>query len=397
MTITQCGLLTLLKSAITGEKLSLPEGFSLEDADGIISGQGLVTLAYVGADNCGISPETELMQRYRKQYFQALLYSEKQLRAVEQICHAFEEHSIDYMLLKGCNLKRLYPQPELRMMGDADILIRTEQYGKIRPVMEELGFSEEEETHHELTWRRADLYLELHKCLFPSVRSEFYPYFGDGWDRAVKQENSRYTMRHEDEFVFLFTHMAKHYSGSGIGSRQFLDLYVYRRAYPQMDEAYVEDAMAQIHLLEFYRNIRKLLAVWFDGEEPDEKTEFISRYILSGGSWGDMETRIYSEEARKIGAYGPIKHTRAKAMCKAIFPPLEKMQHEYSILLKFPYLYPLFWIPRWVKGILCRPGQIIKKMTMLQKMTDEKALARQRDLSYVGLDFHYNEAEQSPD
>ena len=32
--------------------------------------------------------------------------------------------------------KKLYPKPELRVMGDADILIREEQYDKIKPVMD---------------------------------------------------------------------------------------------------------------------------------------------------------------------------------------------------------------------------------------------------------------------
>ena len=35
-----------------------------------------------------------------------------------------EENGIDYLPLKGYNLKKLYPKPELRTMGDADVLIR---------------------------------------------------------------------------------------------------------------------------------------------------------------------------------------------------------------------------------------------------------------------------------
>ena len=46
------------------------------------------------------------------------------------------------MPLKGCNMKALYPSPELRVMGDADILIRVEQYDRIRPIIQSLGFEE---------------------------------------------------------------------------------------------------------------------------------------------------------------------------------------------------------------------------------------------------------------
>ena len=37
-------------------------------------------------------------------------------------------------------MKALYPAPELRVMGDADVLIRLEQYEKIVPLMEKMGF-----------------------------------------------------------------------------------------------------------------------------------------------------------------------------------------------------------------------------------------------------------------
>lgn len=39
---------------------------------------------------------------------------------------AFDAGGIDYMPLKGSILKDLYPRHEMRMMGDADILIRME-------------------------------------------------------------------------------------------------------------------------------------------------------------------------------------------------------------------------------------------------------------------------------
>lgn len=167
MNTTHLGLVALLRSAITGEKLSLPDGFSLEEADSIISGQGLVPLAYVGAKNCGISLKTELMQRYKMQYGRIMLQSERQMEAVKKLLAAFEEHGIDYLPLKGCVMKPLYPQPEMRMMGDADILIRLEQYDRIKPVMQMLKYEYVKESSYDIPWKNDALYVELHKCLIP--------------------------------------------------------------------------------------------------------------------------------------------------------------------------------------------------------------------------------------
>lgn len=388
MNTTQKGLLLLLKSAVTGEHLSLPESFSLEAAEPIIRRQSLLPLAYQGAYNCGVCPKTELMQQYQKQYFKILLHSQKQMRAVQQIYRAFEENRVDYMPLKGCNLKQMYPQPELRMMGDADILIRMEQYPRIKAVMESLGFSEGAESQHELHWERSDLHLELHKCLFAREETDFYPYYGDGWSRAVCKEKYRYELKPEDEYIYLFTHMAKHYRKGGIGCRQLLDLYVYRRLHPEMDETKMEQAAAAIHLLEFYRNTRNLLSVWFADREADEKTGFMTDYIFSGGDWGSMENRILSKQVKYNAGAEIIQNSKLKLMLRAVFPSFYEMSVRYPILKKYPVLLVFCWIHRVFKLAFGRTGAVGRKFRQSSVVTDERVTIRKQQLQFVGLEFH---------
>ena len=125
------------------------------------------------------------------------------------------------MLLKGTLLKEMYPKKELRAMGDADILIKTEQYDKIKPIMQGLGFEERTESDHELIWRKPQLLLELHKKLIPSYNKDYYAYFGDGWQLGKPNSNfpHRFEMSDEDQMIYLFTHFAKHYRDAGIGIR----------------------------------------------------------------------------------------------------------------------------------------------------------------------------------
>lgn len=388
MTATQRGLLTLLKSAVTGENLDLPEDFRLDDADAIIRRQSLLPLAYQGAYYCGISTKMEIMQRYQRQYYRILMHSEKQLRALQQVFSAFEAGGVDYLPLKGCNLKQLYPQPELRMMGDADILIRTEQYGLIKPIMEMLGFSGEKEDIHVIEWNREDIHLELHKYLISPGEKDLHAYFGTGWDLAVRQEGCRYDLRREDNYVFLFTHMAKHYRISGIGCRQFLDLFVYQRAYPNLDESYIECAMERLHLLEFYRNTRKLLGDWFEDGTGDEKTEFMSQYILSGGNWGDVETLLLSRQVRMHTGEETIRHVKAKRLRSMIFPSAEKMETCFPVLERYPRLRQFFWPVWWMKKIFQKPLSIKKKLQAVHNLSDKKVVDRKRMLNYMGLDFY---------
>ena len=82
------------------------------------------------------------------QIVKMLLRSEHQMRAIDHLFEAFEQNGIVYMPLKGCNIKKLYPKPELRSMGDVDILIHPEDHERIHSVMEEQGFQYIREDDH---------------------------------------------------------------------------------------------------------------------------------------------------------------------------------------------------------------------------------------------------------
>ena len=128
------GLITLLRSAVTGECLPLPEGFDLEKAYPQIRRHQIDLLAFEGALNCGVPKNHPMMRKLFEDYCKVLFASEKQLRNLEKIFTAFEKNGIEYMPVKGANMKYRYPKPELRTMGDADILIHMEEYERITQI-----------------------------------------------------------------------------------------------------------------------------------------------------------------------------------------------------------------------------------------------------------------------
>ena len=67
-------------------------------------------------------------------------------------------------------------------MVDADVLVKTEQYPKIKNIMSSLGYCETKESDHEYIWdKKGFFHLELHKRLIPSNNEDYYSYYGDGW------------------------------------------------------------------------------------------------------------------------------------------------------------------------------------------------------------------------
>lgn len=385
MNVTQRGVIALMKSAVLQKPQMLPEGFQIQAAMPLIQRHHIAALAYDGAERCGLTRKDPAVAKLFQAYCSSLLVSEGQMREITRIFRAFEEAGIDYLPLKGCNMKTLYPKPELRTMGDADILIRMGQYERIVPVMESLGFVHKYESDHELVWENRGLNVELHKYLIPTYNRDLYAYFGDGWQLAVSGGGSRWDMTAEDTFVFLFTHFAKHYRDGGIGCRHVLDLWVYLRANPELNMEHVRSVLDRLSLLAFYENIARLLSVWFEGAEDDARTEFLTEFLFASGSFGNMEQRMLVESVRNMRRNGAGAAGKLRYLWRLAFPSLEAMQKRYTVLRKAPWLLPVMWLVRPVFKLLCERKSLAHHQRVLGGMTGENRDERRELLEYVGL------------
>ena len=389
MNVTQQGIATLLRCAITREALPLPDGFDLAETYPLIRSHQMMPLIYAGAACCQIPLTDPTMRKLFQDYGKNMLIHERQMGELSRIFTAFAENGIDYMPLKGCKLKALYPSPELRVMGDADVLIRMEQYDRIRAIMLSLGFAEKEPADHELPWEKPTLYLELHKRVIPSYNKDFYRGFGEGWDLAKISEGNRYSMTAEDELVYLFTHFAKHYRDGGIGCRHLVDLWVYMRANPQVDEAYVLAELEKLGLREFYNNIRKTIHVWFAGGETDSVVDFITEFIVTSGSWGSMSSHALSRAVRDSNHALPGTRGKLQYIWQVLFPGVDMLKEKYTILKKAPWMLPVVWLVRPVYKILFERKSLKRHEINLAAITPETMQTRRQLLNYVGLDYNF--------
>ena len=385
------GILMLLNSAMTGQKATLPSDFDLEQAYLQLRRHQILALGYLGAVQCGVDKQMGVMRTLFQEYCRCLQHSENQMSAVKKVCEAFDRAGVEYMPLKGCNIKTLYPSPELRTMGDADILIRTEQYEIIRPIMLELGFTEVTESDHELIWRNDALLLELHKRIIPSYNRDYYRYFGDGWRLATVQQGTRFAMSREDEFVYLFTHFAKHYRDGGIGIRHLLDLHVYLCANSDLDVAYVERELDKLQLGVFFGHIRKTMEACFCGKPWDERTEFIADHIFASGAYGTDAMKRVSLVVRQSKQTGSVGKARMAQLVSLIFLPYNAMADKYPLLHKLPILLPVFWGVRAVNVVISKHKKMRRFIKSFNDASVEKAELYEQSLNYVGLEFAFEE------
>lgn len=387
MNDTQRGILNLIRSAITKKPFPLPDGFRLEDAEKLINSHQIHGLVYEGAVLCGIPKTDPVMGRLFQKYCQLIIRNHAQMTTLETLYAAFEENGIDYLPVKGCVLKELYPNPAMRTMGDADVLIHMEQYDQIRAIVESLGYTLSGEADHAIPWRHKDLLIELHRSLIPSFQTREYAYFKDVWQRAVPSGGHRFSLTQIDFFIFIFLHYVKHYRDGGIGLRQLTDLWLLQMLYPEMDMELIRGELDKLNLLQFFDYTQKMLCVWFLDETPDERALFMTEYIFSSGSWGTSVNVTVSRALRIAAEEGSNKKARGKLHMGALFPSSKILSKRYPVLKQVPWLTPLFWPYRWVTAVLFRRDNIQTCYSHIARASDENMQARQQALSYVGLDF----------
>lgn len=374
------GMILLIKSAITGEACSLPEGFDMGKTAPVLTQHGLITLGYAGAVNCGIDPDTPLMKRLQELYLLEYYTSDCQLKRLKQVFDAFEENGIDYMPLKGTVLKELYPAHELRSMCDGDILIHPEQRKKLERIMPELGFKPLSESDHEWNWICQELKIELHKRLVSSDDKDYYSYFGEGWQFAKHQDGHRWSMTEEDAFVFEFVHFARHYCTHGVSVRHIVDLWIHLRHKEDLDRDYVRTQLDKMHMAAFYDNVMKLIDAWFYDGQWDEKTEFISDYIFSGGV-----SNALSERARAAQKTGDVHSGSSRVLLRRIFPAKKHIAWNYPQLKNVPL--PFAWAARWFLLLTVRKGSVRQRMDESSSISQESVENHLKGLDYVGLQF----------
>ncbi len=384
----QNGIISLIKAAITDKKAVLSDDFDWASALELAKKHQIIPLVYYGIMYSEIEAPKDIFAETENISYQSMAISHNQLYELEKLFRAFEDSGIEYMPLKGAVMKSFYPKPEMRTMGDADILIKTEQYEQIRVTMQNLGFNEILESDHELVWDKKSIHIELHKRLIPSYNKDYYAYYGDGWDFAKSKGKSRFEMSDEDTFVYIFTHYAKHYRDGGIGIRHITDLYIYLSAKPDLNKEYIESGLKKLKLFDSYNNTVHTINVWFNGEQPNTMSDFITERIFESGSYGTYVSHIMSGAVK---ASNSGRNVRFKKIFKLIFLPYEYMSQKYPVLKKAPFLLPLMWLVRIADVIFNKQDKITRQRKELDYITEDKIARYKKELNFVGLDFNFKE------
>ncbi len=319
----------------------------IHDVGGIIANQ----LKLV--DN-GFIPDGEV-----KSYFnQSLGYTVKNYALRENAYEMTKEFLVSckckHVFVKGINIMRYYPQPELRTSGDIDVIVEENSLETLYKEAKSRGLIIKEYVSHTLTLMFFNTEIEIHSQ--PDVLSN---YFDGLFDIADKKSEYEYRLNEYDELLFVICHLAKHLAYRGAGIRMLLDVDLIIRGIESFDSARFFRLCKEAEILKTAEIITSLCKLWFG--TPVESTLEIDPDLLNkledvfldGGSFGYEMSTV---PAKYVGG------SRLKVILKMAFPDKEYLKICYPYYKKHAFLYPIARLNRLFDGIFKKKNRAMNAL-----------------------------------
>lgn len=346
-----------------------PEGLDWETAARLAVKHSVGNLFCYAIEGMDCVPP-ELLKRLVEYKKKAILREAIQETELSLLRVALNQAKIQFMPLKGILLKQFYPKPDMRMMGDIDILFDETRAEDVREILVGMGYTVKafaNGTSPDVYYKQPIMNLELHRTLLNRPK-EWVSSFADAWARANRKNEFEFEMTPEDYYVFLMAHLIKHYVGYGTGIRSILDIWVCKTACAY-DREQVLSRFEELGVSEFAKNIENLADAWFGNGTLTPLLEEIGNFVLMSGTYGERLTKIMACTADTGAA-------KSEYFFRRLFLSRKEMEHGYPILKKAPFLLPVCWLYRLGKKAF-RRDVLTREMQLLGNVDGEKASALQ--------------------
>ncbi len=306
--------------------------------------QGLGGFMYKAGIAYNIFTECEI-DKLKYYYEKSLFLCAARNESISRICQVFEENKIDFLILKGAILQKYYPSPELRVMSDVDFFIKENSRFVVKDILRSIGIKFKESNSYQDIYEDCNgLLIEIHHALW-GYNLDDTKLVSAIWDEKNLSNGWRhmYTLPLEDQYIFLISHMFKHFSDSGIGIRPLFDIWFFlKKNVSCLDFIYIKSELAKFKSVEFEKKIRNVVNCIFIGKEKNNNDKLIISYLLKCKTHGTA--RISTANA--IGNNNKAIHVFSK-----LFPSFSYMKRRYRILNKIPLLLPFLWVARFLSFI----------------------------------------------
>ncbi len=359
---TRSFFLALLRAALHGDRADLPEEVDWPAVFKLAGDQHVLPMILEAAWRSGASEV--FLNQARPAGMRLMMTQTRRTAAFLSLYQNLAGKGLYPLVLKGLVCRVLYPEPDLRLSGDEDLLIRKEDFRAVHEALLGSGLScdsaDPSEELSEITYGGGDLRIELHLSPFPPEEAAYgglNALFEGAQERAVFTETQGIrirTLSPTDHLLYLICHAYKHFLYSGVGIRQVCDIGMFSEhfreeiAWDRIRKACEEYRIALFAAALFAVSERHLgfaVPEAFGDLETDEDPLLLD--MLEGGVFGAAEEdRLHSASITLEAAAARRQGRKSRGLLAPVFPSLRSMKEKYPYLNKYPFLLPAAWSRR---------------------------------------------------
>ncbi|MGM9551695.1 MAG: nucleotidyltransferase family protein [Clostridia bacterium] len=357
----------LFLKSVSGKVNDSVRYINVEAVFKIASNHNVLPLCY---ENISSAPgfDAEAFKGFQKKIFSIVFSQTKRTENFRKIYKTLLNNNLKPIVLKGIICRQLYGELcDHRPSGDEDILIKKEEYFALSNILKENGYIPEEEITskalngiEEITFKSPNgLNIEVHLNIIGTenkIRRKMNKYFENAFRNAVIMEidgQEYYTLDYTENYIYLFYHMLKHFSTTGIGIRQIVDMFKFGQAYRNsIDWEKVYDAVESLNAHKLYGDMveigNRYLGFSMENKYGITQPDRLIDDMFSSGAYGNG---TLEQMGSKVKVMAAIENDGKNSRLRMVFPTIKSMREHYKVLYDHPYLLPVMWIVRIVRYV----------------------------------------------
>lgn len=369
---TNLEFLSLLKSSLKNEKYD-GEKIDFEDLVYIYKMSEIhhvVPMIYNAAYNEDFFKECDanFQAMFKSSAFRYIFSQIQRTNHFLEVYKKLIEKNIKILVFKGIIFRNMYNNPDDRISSDEDILIKKEDYEKVKEFFLSEGF-EFIDKGEECAYfsKSTGLCIEVSTSLF-SHESKAYGHlnklFEDVFEKSIKINIDKIdilTLSHEQHLIYIVFHNMKHFLTGGFGIRQVADFSKYIETYGEYinwekfwldlkDLNYDTFALNLIEISLKYLGFNNDKITYpdnitsFDELQNSQKyyinSESLINDILDAGVFG---ASTMDRKHTALMTLDAVEDKKKSNRLKAVFPNVNYLKDNYTYLQKYPILLPVAW------------------------------------------------------
>lgn len=369
---TNLEFLSLLKSSLKNEKYD-GEKIDFEDLVYIYKMSEIhhvVPMIYNAAYNEDFFKECDanFQAMFKSSAFRYIFSQIQRTNHFLEVYKKLIEKNIKILVFKGIIFRNMYNNPDDRISSDEDILIKKEDYEKVKEFFLSEGF-EFIDKGEECAYfsKSTGLCIEVSTSLF-SHESKAYGHlnklFEDVFEKSIKINIDKIdilTLSHEQHLIYIVFHNMKHFLTGGFGIRQVADFSKYIETYGEYinwkkfwsdlkDLNYDTFALNLIEISLKYLGFNDDKITYpdnitsFDELKNSQKyyinSESLINDILDAGVFG---ASTMDRKHTALMTLDAVEDKKKSNRLKAVFPNVNYLKDNYTYLQKCPILLPVAW------------------------------------------------------